>query len=225
MSLVSRQNGDTLVEVILALVILSTVLVTSISLSRLSRSQSTNSSARLQAVNLMQEQYEALRWMRDNKTWAQFARGANCIGGVCNGIQAAAASDTVPATMGCPAGQYCFHMERSAAGWVACPGAWHPPLDFDNMAAAPGEAADSYVTSYLTIGCRGDFRTITAQPDIQVWISYDDPTVLPVVCPTPKRLYRFFIHASWSQSGAKTGRESTSISTYIGNMKNDPLSC
>lgn len=64
-----RQSGDTLIEVILALVILVSVLVSALSLSRFAIVNSSNSLLRTQAINLVQEQYEALKDYHRRTPW------------------------------------------------------------------------------------------------------------------------------------------------------------
>ncbi len=68
---VMKQNGDTLIEVILALVIVVSVLVTALGLSRYAIVNSSNALVRTQAINMVQEQYEVLKDYHRRKSWQE----------------------------------------------------------------------------------------------------------------------------------------------------------
>lgn len=256
MKLLSNRRGDTLVEVIIALVILSTVLITSITLGRLSRAQSTNSGSRIQATDLIQEQYEGLRWFRDNVeknpgyNYGYFTgHPSECTNGpatfycgISIGLATANPADPVNTTdisMQCPIdpstghATYCFHMERHGGGnWVVCPGAYHPPIDFDTGQFSPpvgAEALDPYVVKYYQAprwtGCRGDFRTSQTQKDVEVWITVNDPTVVPnPAANCTQDIFRFTINGSWIEAGSSSGApQTTHISTYLANIYENSL--
>lgn len=133
----TNQRGDTLVEVILALIILSTVLVTSISLGRLSNIAGTNARTTTQSSAAMQEQYEALRSYRDRVGWTQFVAGIDVrFLGSKNCSDDTGWGGTTSSTF-----IYCFHMERDGRAtlgglpnpdygeWVPCPGSIKPSFD------------------------------------------------------------------------------------------------
>lgn len=189
--LVVTQRGDTLVEVIFALVILSVILVTTISLARLSQVQSGNDLSRTQASNFLQQQYEALREYRDGHSWDQFVQqglgmrflqhtdrssGVNTLD--CEPDGAAVGSGATP-------GALCFHMERDAnpadganyGKWVPCPGPLSPSSYYDTTWNLSASMLDSNFSGgpnpYFTVfGCTGDLSpkvrpTITG---MSVWI-------------------------------------------------------
>lgn len=147
------QRGDSLVEVILALVILTAVLITALTISRLTRVGSVNSGQRAQAINLMQEQYEALKYYRNHNSWADFLGNGSshpCPVGVgawnekCSGVSRMTYMYTNtmgswPGGADCdtntPGIQFCFHMERQSDSnmldsvnviWPGSYGQWVP---------------------------------------------------------------------------------------------------
>ncbi|MBW3538218.1 prepilin-type N-terminal cleavage/methylation domain-containing protein [Candidatus Parcubacteria bacterium] len=69
------QRGDTLIEVVMALAILSSVLLASFNVATAAFRQGRSAQERTQAVNLIQEQAEGLRNIRDTRSWGMF-RGA-----------------------------------------------------------------------------------------------------------------------------------------------------
>jgi prepilin-type N-terminal cleavage/methylation domain-containing protein len=91
------QRGDTLVEITIALAILGSVIVGALNLAGTAFRQGVAARERSQAINLLQEQAEALRNHRDSRSWAAF-------------------------TGSLPPGQ--FHMARSGATWVPQSGPW-----------------------------------------------------------------------------------------------------
>ncbi len=104
-----NQRGDTLVEVILALAMLSFIVVSSLTLSLRAYRQGQEAKERTVISNLMQEQAEGLRSLRDRETWRNPGFASN---GPPTGV------GTHVATGG-P-----FHMEKNAAGkWVVRDGA------------------------------------------------------------------------------------------------------
>lgn len=86
-----NQTGDTLVEVMIALTILAAVLASAFVVSNRVTRMGLASRERTQAINLLQEQAEALRSYRDSGNWANF-------------------QSAIPAGV--------FHMEPSGNGWV-----------------------------------------------------------------------------------------------------------
>ena len=85
MNHLKQQVGDTLVEVTFAAVILSAVLVSCFALANLAYRQGARAQERAQAANLAQEQYEALRTVRDSNPWDAVNGFANQITTVTSG--------------------------------------------------------------------------------------------------------------------------------------------
>jgi hypothetical protein len=184
MKCLTNQSGDTLVEVIFALIILTALLVSSISLARLANIQGNNSRIRTQHANILHEQYEAVRAFRDSVDWDEFLAGPKSgkigvrfgrdWGGVNRAIPPCHVVPNPPAP---PTNEfYCFHMERDGrvgsptfGKWLPCPGIFHPSFEEDNWVQS-GPAPD------------GDFDWCLHPNDINVmqravavYISTDDP--------------------------------------------------
>lgn len=222
------ERGDTLVEVIFSVIILTSILVSTFTLGRLTRAQSSNADTRTEAINMMQEQYEALRSYRDRVGWANFV-GAN---NPPNSIGIARRNDT-PAY--CNPASNCFHMERQSNSgladygqWVPCPGQWFPPLDYDSggasgWSAAPTNPSDPYIVAYFThYGCQGNTRTVNNQPIIQVGIRMDVPNAAHGCS-----YYPFLVSGNWSTAGTRGGtagaQAQSLIYSYIANVRGDPF--
>jgi len=196
-----NQNGDTIVEVIFALVILSAVLVGALALARFSRVNSENSQLRTQTINAVQEQYEALREFRDDNTWAAFVKGnpPNL-----HGIQIATSGGSCnPAVM--PDSACIFHMERDPrpssptySQWIPCQGAWHPPLDYDTTWSA-------------------NPATFCNQPNASTSVKVSiEPFVNPICDGT--EYYQFNFIGSWAEGG-DVASSSTTLETLLANIK------
>lgn len=67
-----RQEGDTLIEVVIATVIIGVILFSAYSLSTKAFQLGQSSKERSQATQVLQEQAEALRSLRDSETWTEF---------------------------------------------------------------------------------------------------------------------------------------------------------
>lgn len=70
-----RQAGDTLVEVAIALTILASVLSAAFVVSNRVTRLGISARERTQAINLIQEQAEALKSFRDSRSWTSFQAG------------------------------------------------------------------------------------------------------------------------------------------------------
>ncbi len=232
MKRLTNQRGDTLVEVIFAIIILTSILVSTFTLGRQSRAQSDNASRRTAAINMMQEQYEALRSYRDRVGWPAFI-GTYTVGfpGLSTGI---ARRHDAPSS--CDPVDDCFHMERQSNNaladygqWVPCPGQWFPPLDYDSTWNTPaGASTDPYYASfYSAYGCQGNARTHADQPIIQVGIIAADVT--PPGLPTCSDL-SIALSSNWPTTGtrvitinARTSQANSFIYSYITNVRNEPF--
>ncbi|HSX14531.1 MAG TPA: type II secretion system protein [Candidatus Saccharimonadales bacterium] len=220
----TNQRGDTLVEVVFALIILSAILVTTLSIGRLSRVNNQNAQLRTQAVNLVQEQYQALKSYRDSTNWQLFqgypgSSGLNIdVMGGCNS-NALADPATDPKCV--------FHMERdfrigaTHGQWLPCPGTWNPPLDSDNDATTPGSGWDSPTTaaesSTIVQGCRGNTRTQTNQPNISVGIYLHTGLSCSLTQPNA---YRFTAVGNWTQGGVSSNA-TTNMDFMLSNIKGE----
>lgn len=97
-----NNQGDTLIEVIIATVIIGMVLFSAFTLSNEAYKLGQSAKERSQATQLIQEQAEGLRALRDSATsWSNF-RGQ---------IQAAGST---------------FHLEKSGNQWSPVGGQWNP---------------------------------------------------------------------------------------------------
>lgn len=103
----TRETGDTLVEVVIALAILSVVLTSSLAVAVRSYQLGRTATNRTSLATEAQQQMEALRAMRDNHTWAEFLKGSNSADtpykGVLNG--------RVPGPVSCAVTSPCMHLE------------------------------------------------------------------------------------------------------------------
>lgn len=97
-----NQDGDTLVEITIALAILGSVIVGAFVLAGSAYRLGAAARERSQAVNLLQEQAEALRNYRDSRSWSAFNSGISASPGN-------------------------FHMARSGNSWVPAAGPWTDP--------------------------------------------------------------------------------------------------
>lgn len=237
MKLRGNERGDTLVEVIFSLIILTAVLVAVFSLGRQAHSQSSNSQTRIQAIDLVQEQYEALRNYRDRQAsvtpWQDFL-GAGSGGSAGNRIGISRRYDSPSSCI--PAAD-CFHMERQSyvgqadyGQWVPCPGQWFPPLDYDSNWQTNSNPADGplgsmqhteyayYQAFYHTYGCQGNANTHDDQPIIQVGMTVGAGTGLPA--PFNCDYYWVNIVANWSTAGTSISNQAgTSLYSYLANIQ------
>lgn len=108
--------GDTLVEVTLSLAILSIILVTSFSVAALASTTNLLARQRTQAINLLQEQVEALHWYRDHNV----AHGQPAFSGL-RGPGLGSANS--------------FYMKQLAGVWVSAPNT----VTLNADGSAPGE--------------------------------------------------------------------------------------
>jgi len=247
------EAGDTLVEVVFALLILSSVLVGSFALIRVSRGNTQNSLLRSQAINMVQEQYNALRDFRDNNPqgWTGFVGAASCVGACSNytlGVAGAssnafgggaACNPTLAATLT----NCIFHMERdprpgsgsSYGQWVPCPGSWHPAFDNDttwNTFTATGSYSSALL---LNKGCAGDDRTFNDptlaayQPNIQVSIQLASPdngcnsTQLGAFGNGSGASFYSFNITGTWKEGGIVGTATTTLSTVLADVKGPPF--
>lgn len=67
-----RQEGDTLIEVVIATVIIGVILFSAYNLSTKAFQLGQSAKERSQATQVLQEQAEALRSLRDSETWVAF---------------------------------------------------------------------------------------------------------------------------------------------------------
>lgn len=86
MRMLRNEQGETLVEVIMALAILSLVLTSAYVIATRSFRQGRGAGERTQAANYLQEQAEALRSFRDANPWSTFTsavKAGSASGGFC----------------------------------------------------------------------------------------------------------------------------------------------
>jgi prepilin-type N-terminal cleavage/methylation domain-containing protein len=124
------QRGDTLVEVTIALAIMGTVLVLAFNLVGLAFRTGLMARERSQAINLLQEQAEALRHYRNSRSWSNFTSGVNAAG---------------PAQ---------FHMRRNGSSWVPTAGPWH------DASAVPEIFRTGGSRLFITVSGSGDSRFV-----------------------------------------------------------------
>jgi len=206
------QNGDTLIEVVLALVVLTSVLVGAFAVARVNRADTANGLQRTQAINLVQEQYSALRAFRDGSSsnpgsWGAFESG------VYNAIKAL--PGCIPSSAA-PSIACSFHLERNGISgigygqWVPCPGLWFPPLDADN--------------GWIGTSCPGSARTQTAQPNIQVQVTLMSQLNCNGSGGLPGNPYvNFQVSAIWDVSNFTAGN--TSLATLLADTQGTPTTC
>lgn len=96
--LLSRQKGDTLIEVVIATVIIGVILFSAYTLSTKAFQLGQSAKERSQATQVLQEQAEALRSLRDSGTWTNFQ----------------SSFATIPQS----GGYYVFYVEKVPAGGV-----------------------------------------------------------------------------------------------------------
>lgn len=121
-----REEGDTLIEVTIALSILAMVLLGAAVVATDAFRMGQTARERTTLVEQAQEQMEALHSFRDNHSWDQFQNGVNCnTGGYCG---VASVTTGVAATSACQSvsGKKCFYMQQWPAvnpiGWVPVSG-------------------------------------------------------------------------------------------------------
>lgn len=69
----NQQRGDTIIEVVIAMTLLGIILMGAYSLGNRAARLAQQSRDRVKATQIMQEQAEALRWLRDNSdSWSDF---------------------------------------------------------------------------------------------------------------------------------------------------------
>jgi Tfp pilus assembly protein PilV len=119
MSKTRRQSGDTLVEVTIALALLASILVTSFVLATRAYRSTLDARERVQAVNLLQEQAEAIHYLRDNNNnpWLNPASGFYA--------QIAAAGGSIP-TSGASNAFHVFKDPSKSGNWTLKNGACDP---------------------------------------------------------------------------------------------------
>jgi prepilin-type N-terminal cleavage/methylation domain-containing protein len=72
LKVISKQSGDTLIEVIIAITIIGTILTSAITLSTRAIRLGIAARERSQAAQLLQQQAEGLRSLRDTMAWTDF---------------------------------------------------------------------------------------------------------------------------------------------------------
>jgi type II secretory pathway pseudopilin PulG len=122
-------RGDTLIEVMFAVVILSAVLISCFALANTAFRQGGRAQERAQAANLAQEQYEALRAYRDGTGWAGFY------------------ADTNGAISGPPCN--CFHLEKVAGVWKPVADVTQPIQGDESVVAANGTVKTWITKDYI----------------------------------------------------------------------------
>jgi type II secretory pathway pseudopilin PulG len=95
-----QQEGDTLVEVVIATVIIGVILFSAYNLSTKAFQLGQSAKERSQATQVLQEQAEALRSLRDSETWAAF--------------QSSITAGNIPQSDG----YRIFHVEKVASGGI-----------------------------------------------------------------------------------------------------------
>lgn len=97
-----QQKGDTLIEVVIATVIIGVILFSAYSLSTKAFQLGQSSKERSQATQVLQEQAEALRSLRDSETWTEFQDSFS----------------TIPQTVTSTGTYRVFHVEKVTTGGI-----------------------------------------------------------------------------------------------------------
>lgn len=108
--LCTNERGDTLIEVTFALTILSVVLLGSTGVATKAFQLGQHAKERTQLSSEAQQQMEALRSFRDNRTWDGFVLGSSTGAYDYEGVLSAGVDS------GCRATPGCFHMELAQTG-------------------------------------------------------------------------------------------------------------
>jgi Tfp pilus assembly protein PilV len=191
------EQGDTLIEVTVALAILSMVLMGSAVVATTAFRTGQTARERTTLVEEAQEQMEALHSFRDNHTWDQFQNGSGCGGGGYCGIDAAVLGSPCKTTA--LSGKNCFYMQQWPA---ASPTGWVP------------------VAGSLTNATPDPHSTQLSVPTSIVEFTLADETALnPATKPCE---YDFELHYSFAPLGDNT-LAVNQIKTRLVNLKYTPL--
>jgi prepilin-type N-terminal cleavage/methylation domain-containing protein len=127
------QQGDTLVEVTLALAILALVLTGAFTAANKAFLLGQDAKERSQLVSLAQQQAEALQSFRDSHKWAEFVHGRPLATPRIPGLDVSFASGDCDASQAQI--QTCFYMERQTLGGVT---QWVPKVGTLNESQVGG---------------------------------------------------------------------------------------